>query len=70
MSMQEKYLAEYEKYKHIQIFPGFYLHKRERIQFEIIKVEDEKVLIKTIKSGNIHYKTLHWCRKNLIPQTS
>lgn len=66
MSMKERYLEEYEKFKHIEIAPGLY--SQNGIEFEIVSVDNEKdcATIKTIKSGVIKVKTLHWCRKKLI----
>lgn len=64
---QKRYLAEYEKYKDVVIVPGIYLHKsRPIIQYEVLSVGIDEAIIKTVKSGHLTTKTLHWCRKNLM----
>lgn len=65
MSQKEKYLEEFEKYKHIQISLGNYKNK-DGIEFEIVRVSNEMAEVKTKKSGVIKTRTLHWCRKYLI----
>ncbi len=66
---QQKYLEEYEKFKHIEVCPGIYTRKSRahiQIQVESVNAEDEKVTMKTLSSGHRFVKTLHWCRKNLV----
>ena len=65
-----KYLEEFEKYKHIKIEPGIFELKNTSIRYEVLEINEEKneATVKTIASGNIMRKTLHWCRKNLIPK--
>ena len=67
MSGQERYLAEYEKYKHINIAPGLYKKNERAILIEVLEVDEEgeKVVVKTMQSEHVHTKTLHWCRKYL-----
>lgn len=65
MSQKEKYLEEFEKYKHIQINLGDYKNK-DGIEFEIVSISNETADVKTKKSGVIKTRTLHWCRKYLI----
>jgi hypothetical protein len=63
---QKKYMEEHEKYKDVVIRPGSYLNKnRPMIQYEVLSVGLEEAVLKTVKSGHITTKTLHWCRKNL-----
>ena len=65
---QQKYLEEYEKFKHVEICPGIYTRKSRthiQIQVESVNTDDEKVTMKTLSSGHRFVKTLHWCRKNL-----
>jgi len=62
---QEEYLREYNKYKDIQLFLGAYKNK-EGISFEIIEITEEKIKVRTTKSGIIKDKTPHWCKKYLI----
>ena len=63
---QKKYSEEYEKYKDAVIQPGFYLNKnRPIIEYEILSLGLEEAVIKTVGSGHVTTKTLHWCRKNL-----
>jgi len=62
--MKEKYLIEFEKYKHIEVYPGNYINKN-KIEFRIISINEDKAEVQTIKSGMIKTRTLHWCRKNL-----
>ena len=66
MSQKERYLAEYEKFKHIIIERGDYTSK-EGIEYKILSVDDKKetAMIETKKSGFVRSRTLHWCRKNL-----
>ena len=69
MSGQQKYLKEYEKYKHIQVEEGEHHMKSNptiRVMIMSINDEAERVLVKTLKSGNERERTLHWCRKNLV----
>jgi len=69
MSGQQKYLEEYEKYKHIPLENGEYYMKSNptiRVMIMSINEEAERALVKTIKSGNERERTLHWCRKNLV----
>ena len=69
MNAQEKYLEEYGKYKNVPIETGHYsLKSNSLIKVEILSInlEKETVQVKTIKSGFVKEKTLHWCRKNLI----
>ena len=64
---QKKYIEEYEKYKDVVIKPGFYINKKRIIiEFEVLSVGVEEVVLKTGKSGYVTTKTLHWCRKNLM----
>lgn len=65
---QQKYLEEYEKYKHNIIDQGqrYVVTNKPTTIYEIISVDptNEKVLLKNV-SGLVLNKTLHWCRKNL-----
>ena len=64
---QKKYIEEYEKYKDVLIRPGFYVNKnRTIIQYEVLSVGLDEVILKTVKSDHVTTKTLHWCRKNLM----
>jgi len=64
---QKKYMKEFEKYKDVVIHPGFYLNKNRPItEYEILSLGIDEVVIKTVKSGHVTTKTLHWCRKNLM----
>jgi hypothetical protein len=66
--MKEKYLEEYEKYKHVQLILGEYRLKSNRtVVFSILNIEEasEKALIRSTASGVERERTLHWCRKNL-----
>ena len=66
--MKNKYLEEYEKYKHVTIEPRQYeLRSNKTIRYEVLSVDEEfeKVVIKTLSSGIERTRTLHWCRKNL-----
>ena len=67
---QQEYIEEYEKYKHVVIAPGFFFLKNTSIRYEVLSSDDlgEIVSIKTIKTGNVFTKTLHWCRKNLVKE--
>lgn len=68
-SSQQKYLQEYEKYKHNQITEGceYTLVKNPVAIYKVVSVDNanEKVVLMN-KSGFILNKTLHWCRKNLL----
>ena len=64
---QKKYIEEYEKYENVVIKPGFYINKnRPIIEYEVLSLGLDEAVIKTVKSGHITTKTLHWCRKNLM----
>jgi len=64
---QKKYTEEYEKYKDMIIKPGFYINKnRTIIEYEVLSVGLTEAVLKTVKSGHVTTKTLHWCRKNLM----
>tara|TARA_Y100001938_G_C8063406_1_gene418703 strand:+ start:698 stop:919 length:222 start_codon:yes stop_codon:yes gene_type:complete len=66
----EKYLHEYNKYKHIVLdLDCTYVKKSkagEKIQIISIDQKNEKATLKNLRTKNILTKTLHWCRKNLI----
>ena len=64
---QKKYIEEYEKYKDMVIKPGFYVNKKRTIiEYEVLSVGLDEATLKTVKSGHVTTKTLHWCRKNLM----
>jgi hypothetical protein len=64
---QKKYSEQFEKYKDVIIQPGFYINKnRPIIEYEVLSVGLDEAVLKTVKSGHITTKTLHWCRKNLM----
>ena len=68
--MKEKYQLEYDKYKEIKITPQRYkLKSNQSIMYEVLEVNEkfEKVYLRTIHSQFESTKTLHWCRKNLVP---
>ena len=67
--MKEKYLEEYKKYESVCIEPGVYkLKTNNSILFEVYDIDtpNEIAQIRTLQSGVTRYRTLHWCRKNLI----
>ena len=72
MSGVERYLKEYEKYKHIELETDVvYLKKSrhtERVMILEINDNENIVHVKNLRTENIQYKTLHWCRKNLIKE--
>tara|TARA_R110002020_G_scaffold256852_1_gene470514 strand:- start:926 stop:1147 length:222 start_codon:yes stop_codon:yes gene_type:complete len=64
---QQKYLEEFEKFKDVIITPGRYHHKGAAfVEYEVIEIGVDEVVIKTLSSNHITTKTLHWCRKNLM----
>ena len=64
---QKKYSEEFEKYKDMIIQPGFYINKnRPIIEYEVLSLGLDEAVLKTVKSGHVTTKTLHWCRKNLM----
>ena len=64
---QKKYIEEYEKYKEVVIKPGFYINKKRIIiEYEVLSVGIDEAVLKTVKSGHVTTRTLHWCRKNLM----
>lgn len=70
MNGQQRYIEEYEKYKHIVVEPGeYYLKSNPAISLIVVSVHEEieRAVVKTVKSGNERERTLHWCRKNLVP---
>jgi hypothetical protein len=70
---KNKYLEEYEKWKHVVITPGLYRQRLTNnnylILYEVLSVEGEEVALKNPNSGFLKTKTLHWARKNLEPYT-
>lgn len=72
---QEKYLEEFNKYKHIVLkLDLVYVSKKDnRAKYKIVLIDEEqnKAIIQRIdESGNQNpqEKTLHWCRKNFITE--
>jgi hypothetical protein len=71
---QKKYTEEFEKYKDMIIQPGFYIGVHAPvgtvlstiIEYEVLSVGLDEAVLKTVKSGHVTTKTLHWCRKNLM----
>ena len=72
MSGVERYLKEYEKYKHVELEADVvYLKKSktsERVLLLEVNLEKNTAQVKNIRTENIQHKTLHWCRKNLIKE--
>jgi len=64
---QQKYLEEYEKYKHILISEGEY-HIRDKtyLVYEVVSVNTKEEAVVIERNGSRTTKTLHWCRKNLV----
>jgi len=67
MSSQQKYLQEYEKFKHIVIKEGEY-HIKERLylRYNVLSVDKENETVLLERNGSKMTKTLHWCRKKLV----
>jgi len=69
MSSVNKYLQEYEKYKHINLqLDGLYEKKSrpgEKVKIIFIDEVYETALVRNLRTENTQNKTLHWCRKNL-----
>lgn len=63
---QQRYLEEYEKFKHIEIVEGIYANSR-GIQYEVsnIDLENETATTTSMLNRYERARTLHWCRKNL-----
>lgn len=71
MSQKEKYLEEYEKYKHIELSYGFwFLKKQPFIVYDMYLIEDDIVYLRQTATENCFTKTPHWCRKNLQKKVS
>tara|TARA_R100000234_G_scaffold108793_1_gene80377 strand:- start:1199 stop:1417 length:219 start_codon:yes stop_codon:yes gene_type:complete len=72
MSGVNRYLEEYEKYKHIQLETDIVYNKKSRTSERMVILEinndEDKAQVKNLRTENIQYKTLHWCRKNLIKE--
>jgi len=63
---QKRYMEEYEKYMDVVVEPGFYFNNnRPVVEYEVLSIGLDEATIKTVKSGHVTTKTLHWCRKNL-----
>ena len=66
---QQKYLEEFEKYKHVRLSKSEIYVKKSMITEKVIlkKIDKKKkvAIIKNIRTGTEREKTLHWCRKNL-----
>ncbi len=68
--MKQKYLEEYEKYKYIKIENQIYtLKSNELILYEVVDISEreERATVRSVASGMERERTLHWCRKNLLP---
>ena len=65
MSMKEKYLAEYEKYKDVSLSLGLYTHVSSGIEHKIVELLENEAVVRTVHSGQTRTRTLHWCRKYL-----
>jgi hypothetical protein len=68
LSLNEKQQAFYDNYlasKDIIVIPGLYKHKTESIEFEVLSIQEDVAQVKTVKSGFVRERTLHWCRKYL-----
>lgn len=66
MSQKQKYIEEYEKYKHIELCCSiWHLKSNHFIKYEILDISENIITLKTVHTGNIVEKTPHWCRKNL-----
>jgi len=69
MNSQQRYLQEYEKYKNVKVQEGeYHMRSNPTIKVMIMSINEaaERVLVRTLKSGNERERTLHWCRKNLV----
>ena len=66
MSMQEKYLSEFEKHKDNPIVLGLNVQESNGFHDRILAITDEFVEVETVKTGFIKKRTHHWCRKNLV----
>ena len=68
----QRYLEEYEKYKHVELEANVVYCKKsrqtERVMILEINDSENVVQVKNLRTENIQYKTLHWCRKNLIKE--
>lgn len=65
--MQEKYLAEFEKYKHIVIVPGEYRVKDGIHRYVVVSVDEANNKVELDNGKGLKtVKTLHWARKNLV----
>ncbi len=40
-------------------------YMKETIRYEILSINGDRVEFKTLHSGNVSSKTLHWCQKNM-----
>ena len=72
MSGIQRYLDEYEKYKHVELHVNTEYCKKSKQTEKVIllEIDEEKetALVKNVRTENIQHKTLHWCRKNLIKE--
>ena len=72
MNSKEKYLEEFEKYKHIVLDLDAVYAKKSRTTEKVVIVEFNKseniALVKNLRTGTAQHKTLHWCRKHLIKE--
>ena len=65
---QQKFIDGYNSLKNISMHIGEY-KSDQFILMEIVSIDQEKqtAVVKTTKSGVEKVKTLHWCRKHLVP---
>jgi hypothetical protein len=67
---KNRYLEEYEKYKHVQLVLNESYSKKTKVseKVQLIEIDEtaQVAVVENLRTGNTQIKTLHWCRKNLI----
>jgi len=67
MNSQQKYLQEYEKFKHIVINKGeYHIKDKLHLRYNVLNVDEESETVLLERNGSKITKTLHWCRKRLV----
>jgi len=69
MSSEERYFEEFKKYKDVPLHLNSVYCKKSRMteKVMILRITCAGMAeVKNLRTENIQYKTLHWCRKNLV----
>ena len=69
MNSEERYLEEFKKYKDVPLHLDSVYCKKSKLTEKVMILRITcagMAQVKNLRTENIQYKTLHWCRKNLV----